>query len=74
MQHHQVSNYEIPADRAPGVCVNMLPKTWRELLDSLTLESNSIGTLNKISSTKLQEDIADICINEKGYKYVMLTN
>jgi hypothetical protein len=52
----------------------MLPKTWQGLLDALTLESKNIGTLNKISSVKLQEDIIDICINEKKYRYVMLKN
>jgi hypothetical protein len=38
----------------------MLPKTWPELSDALTLESKSIDILNKISSVKLQEDTIDI--------------
>jgi hypothetical protein len=63
MQRHQVSKYEIY--RRSGsifkrICVNMLPKTWQELSDALTLESKSIGFLNKISSVKLQEDTIDI--------------
>ncbi|XP_021932938.1 SET and MYND domain-containing protein 4-like isoform X1 [Zootermopsis nevadensis] len=50
----------------------MLPKSWQELLDALTLESNSIDTFNRISSVKLQEDIIDICINEKRYRDKLL--
>jgi hypothetical protein len=38
----------------------MLPKTWQELSDALTLESKSIGMLNKLLSVKLQEDTIDI--------------
>jgi len=44
----------------------MLPKTWQELLDSLTSRYGKIGSVKRISS---EEDLICGHLNKKIYRY-----
>jgi hypothetical protein len=48
----------------------MLPKTWQELLDALTIQYGKTGIVNRMSS---QEDLIFLYLNEKVYRYGKLT-
>jgi hypothetical protein len=45
---------------------NMLPKTWQELLDALTLQHRKTGVVNRMSS---EEDAIFVHLNERIYRY-----
>ena len=49
--------------------IKMLPKTWQEVLDALTLRYGETGSVKRMSS---DEDLICGHLNEKIYRYEKL--